>query len=524
MVNQIQYIQAKRRICNSFTPGVDPVEAGRLICDEDLVSLLNAVSHAIPWSKPAQAEALNMFLFAGVTRFDRWFPPSPFVVPPTHREHFAKFVTAFRRAERDNPVNCAVFQLHAIKDQVFEQFDAIPIEAVQASEVQKFRKLTLSVPEPCSDAKKTEFEKERADLLAILDGLQDGSLRTRLQFRVPYVIHSHPLRLDFSWEGVAIRAQIVPTFEHLGETFVQTGMGGVAVSVGASRWQTGVSCISLELSTLLDGSAHTERLQTIPGAEFPVDGWPQSFTWAFSIFHDLAWTLRVGHGGRQDWIPAPRDLSDLEQVISTADATQLGWIKKGSPAALYEMFVPSTEPVTINLCTLERLPWATECRTRASMYLELGDTNEALFWLNVATESLIAQRLDDIESATGRSGLAASLGSPKQFWAEAEMILSKQFPDMQGKVKWPTSPIHVSVYGKLKALYRLVPMRTTLDELLAKYRTVSGLRNDLFHGKSSARVPVATVQAANEALNWIDLNMWPEPVSTTSGRSAESEP
>ncbi len=158
------------------------------------------------------------------------------------------------------------------------------------------------------------------------------------------------------------------------------------------------------------------------------------------------------------------------------------------------------------------------------MYLELGDTNEALFWLNVATESLIAQRFDEIESVTSRSGLASSLGSPKEFWAEAEMLLSKQFPDMKGKVKWPTGVIHVSVYGKLKALYRLVPMRTALDELLAKYREISGLRNDLFHGKSSVRVPVATVQTASEALKWIDLNMWPAPLSTAGGRSVEEEP
>ena len=184
MVNQIHYLQAKRRILNCFLPGADPVVAGSTISDEDLVSLLNAVGPALPWSKPAQAQALSMFLFAGVRRFDRWFAPSPFVVPPTHRERFAKFVSAFWRAERDNPENCAVFQLHAIKDQLFKRFDGVPIETLDASEIQKFRELAVSVPGPSSAVKKTEFDKERADLLAILRGLQDLSLRTRLRFRV----------------------------------------------------------------------------------------------------------------------------------------------------------------------------------------------------------------------------------------------------------------------------------------------------------------------------------------------------
>jgi hypothetical protein len=510
MTGQMQYLKAKRRILDCFTSGADPVRAGSAINDEELVSLLNAVSPTIPWSKPAQADALAMFLFAGVTRFDRWFVPTPFVVPPTHHDRFAKFVTAFRRVERNEPTNCPVFELHAIRDDVFRRFDAIPIEAIKAPDVHGFRDLADRVSKPSSASKKAEFESQHAELLAILDGLGNGTLRTRLRFRVPYVLHSRPLRVDFTWGGVAIQAQIEPKFAPSEETFVQAGNGAV-LSVGASRWQTGTSAIDLELSTLLDGSAYTERLQAIPGADIPAEGWPQSFTWAFSIFHDLAWTLRAGHNARQDWIPAPRDLSDLEQVIKTSGESEIGWIRKGSPAALQEMFVPSSEPVVISLGALQRLPWSTECRTRANMYLELGDTNEALFWTNVATESLIAQRFEEIEVATSCPGLAASLGSPKEFWAESEIILTKQFPEMQGKVKWPSSPIHVSVYGKLKALYRLVPMKTSLEELLSKYRAISRQRNNLFHGTSSARVSVANVQAASEALSWIDQNMWPLP-------------
>ena len=512
MTDRMQYLKAKKRILDTFIPGADPVTAGSAIYEEELVSLLNAVSSAIPWSKPAQADALSMFLFAGVTRFDRWFAPTPFVVPPTHHDRFAKFVSAFRRAERKEPTNCRVFELHAIKNDIFRHFDMVPIEAVEASDVHGFRDLAARLSTPTSPGKKLEFENQRAELLAILDGLGSRTLRTQLRFRVPYVLHKRPLRVDFIWRGIAMQAQIEPKFDSSQETFVRAG-DGVELSVGASRWQAGTSAINLELAALLDGSVYTERLQAIPGADCPVIGWPQSFTWAFSIFHDLAWTLRAGHDARQDWIPAPRDLSDLEQVIKTAGGIEVGWIRKGSPAALHEIFLPSSEPVVVSLGALERLSWSTECRTRANMYLELGDTNEALFWTNVATESLITQRFEEIEIETKRTGLAGSLGSPKEFWAESELILSKQFPEMQGKVKWPSSAIHVSVYGKLKALYRLVPMKTSLDELLSKYRVISGQRNDLFHGTSSARVSVGSVQAASEALSWIDQNMWPLPVS-----------
>jgi hypothetical protein len=156
------------------------------------------------------------------------------------------------------------------------------------------------------------------------------------------------------------------------------------------------------------------------------------------------------------------------------------------------------------------------------MYLELGDTNEALFWLNVAVESLIARRFEEIEQMTGRSSLANDLGSPKEFWAEAETIVSKQFPDLAGKTKWPTAKIHVSIFGKLKALYRLVPMKTSLNELLVHYRAISGERNDLFHGKQTTRTTVAVVRAAKQAFDWIDSNMWPDaPHASSAQKSVE---
>lgn len=60
------------------------------------------------------------------------------------------------------------------------------------------------------------------------------------------------------------------------------------------------------------------------------------------------------------------------------------------------------------------------------------------------------------------------------------------------------------------SLYRLVPMQTSLKELQRKYRDISGERNELFHGKRTTRVSVATIEAAQQALDWINTNMWPQ--------------
>ncbi|BCX67123.1 hypothetical protein [Pseudomonas izuensis] len=516
MTNQLDYLKAKRRIMEVFVPGFDSAVSAKSLSDEEMEAILDAVTGSLPFRKPAQMLALSMFLFEGVKRFDRWFSPSPYVVPLNQHERFAKFVNAFWRIERDEPMNCPVFKLHLIKDLVFKQFDEKPIDAIAPSEVLQFQHQVEKISAPTSSVKMTEFIQQKSELLFVLNGLIDRSLRTIFRFRIPYVLHKQPLEVEFTWCGVPMRALVTPSFRATEESFIQTG-DNAALSAGASRWQTGSSVITIEREGLVDGSAFTDRLQAVPGSEFPVNGWPKSFTLAFSIFHDLAWRLRTDHAGHQDWIPAPRDLSDLEFWIKTSSNDSLGYIRKGSPAALLEIFTPTENSLNIVLGELTRLPWSAECRVRANMYLELGDTNEALFWLNVAVESLITQRFQEIEVALGRPGLAADLGSPREFWSEAEAILSKQFPDMTGKVIWPSAPIHVSIFGKLKSLYRLVPMKTSAGELTRKYQVVSGERNDLFHGKRTSRVTVATVEAASQALSWIDTNMWPEPPSDSIG-------
>jgi hypothetical protein len=502
-----EYLKAKRRIFDTFTENCDPVAAAIGLSDEQMIALLEALEPFLPFRLPAQVRAVSMFLYSGCQRFDRWFPPSPYVVPHSQQERFRKFVEAFARVENP-PMNSSVFRLHLLRDRLYVNFGENITSSIANENLTLLRQEILQIPVPASPTKRVEFEEQRTDLLAILDGLADQSLRTVLRFSVPYLLHTATLEIRFTWRRMPVKAQIIPSQKLLEETFVQTE--GIVQTIGASRWQTGTSRITLELDALLDGSTFTPALQALQTDGPPVSGWPKSFTLAFSIFHDLAWRVRMEHAGTHNWIPAPRDLSDLEYWIKTLSHDNLGWMRKSSPAALMQFHAPEAQKLSLNLGELNQLPWATECTLRAHMYLELGDTNEALFWLNVAVESLIARRFVQIEQATGRLSLANDLGSPKEFWAEAEAIVSKQFPELAGKTKWPTAKIHVSIFGKLKALYRLVPMKTSLEELIVHYRAISGERNDLFHGKRSTRTTVAAVKAAKQSFDWIDSNMWPE--------------
>lgn len=297
---------------------------------------------------------LSQFLHAGAIRFDRWFAPSPYVVPPTHAERFKKFVKALRRSENFRPENCATLQLHVIRDQVFNDLSECALAEVPAAQVQEYRKRIGEVQAPSGVQKWDEFKEHRAAILTILDGIVDRSLKTHLATRIPYLITKQATTLKLRWRGLAMLVRLQPEYRPTEELMIEAG-NGVIVSVGASRWQTGVTHVQIEIEALVDGSAYTESLQAIQGHAVPVEGWPKSFTLAFAVIRDLVWHLRARHEGLQDWIPAPRDLADVEYFLQTSETPRLGYVRRGSPAALQQMFVPPTEGVTLEVGELQPL-------------------------------------------------------------------------------------------------------------------------------------------------------------------------
>jgi hypothetical protein len=299
--------------------------------------------------------------------------------------------------------------------------------------------------------------------------------------------------------------EVEPTFNETGEcSFVAEP---AIMAVGASRWQGGTSGIKMSLAALHDADAFSEALQALEGQDLPFTGWPQCFTLAFAIIHDVAWRLRMESDSDPPWVPAPRDLGEMEIALTTAQAGQISWKLKGSPAQLIHVFTPRPEVAVRDLGELDAPPWSVRCRSLAIMYTQLGDTNEALFWLNVATEALLKERFGQIAGDLGRPELETELNSPKAFWAPAEECVSAQFPEMAGRVVWPDTEVHVSVYAKLKYLYRVAPMSGTVKDVLVRYRAIAEHRNALFHGVSEGRVPVAVVQAAMVNFDWLIRNV-----------------
>ncbi len=308
----------------------------------------------------------------------------------------------------------------------------------------------------------------------------------------------------FTYEGMDSKIQATPNFSKTSVGFVN--VDHAATQVGPSRWQSGFTEIAFEFSALVDCDAFSEPLQALIEHDAPIDGWPKCFVLAFKVLQEIAWQLRLNHGGEKSWIPTPSDFEDIEWTIRSSSNPKIEWKRKGSPTALIRAFTPSTEILNLNLGPLEPTKWSVRCRSFAIMYFEIGQTNEAVFWLNVVVEAVFEEGFIEIAEKSGKQNLEVELNSPKAFWGQAEDIVIEQFPDMAGKINWPDTEMHISIFTKLKYLYKIVEMKTKLKELTKRYSKIKSHRNDLFHGRASIEATVEDVRFAIACFDWIASN------------------
>lgn len=506
MANSLTLDIAKKKLLEAFPVGSNPIEYFNKYPEDFYLEILDAIHESLPFEHTRDNASLALFLYAGCCRFERWFAPSPYVVPIQLHANFARFVEALKKVEGKVVTNTAVFELHIIRNAIYDEFDQFPIAEIEKNRLILYRDRIAAIKTPADPVKQKEFLEHRADLVSIIQGLQTQSLRTYIKTKIPYIVHRNPLSLIFTWKNLRTHVSIQPEFMQPRNTFVN--FTTPVTSVGASRWQMGASRVELEVDSLIDTGKFTQSLQAIERHNMPVPGWPKAFTLAFSLIYELVWNLRMNHNGEQNWIPSPSDLGDLESGIVT-EGKKLAWKLQGSPTMIYEAFTASAQRTEIQLGILDNPRWSAKCRSVASMYVSLGETNEALFWLNVAVEALCNERFKEIAILTKCPQLETDLNSPKAFWEPAEDIVRSQFPDMAGSIKWPDTVQHVSLYAKLKYLYRRTQMRADISQMLKNYSLVAKYRNALFHGATEQRIPLEDVRTALAAYDWIAGNMWP---------------
>jgi len=491
--------EIEKRVVAMFLPGVELFDIYRNYHDEEYIKILDSVDDFHWFSGKPSHYSWCAFLYSGCLTFNRWTALLPFVKSDILAT-FRRFVEASNRAEKGVSDNTPMFLLQEIRSEIFTSFDGIPLESIELRKVGIFLDKIAAINSPNNTEKNTEFLREKEKNLTLISGLLGGKIQTKITTHLPYIVHQSTLSITSSWQGISIKSKLTPTFLQ-SESLVSSNIPNQPIS--PSRWQAGITKVELEFQCLIDYDAWTPSLLELGSEPLPFDGWAKGFTLAFQVIDDLVWRVRIEYGGESQWIPAPRDISaSTFEILS--DGQRVAW--KLKEAAFMRMFPKTEEELEIELGQLQSIPWYIKCRSLAVMYLEIGETNEALFWLNAGIESLFQNRFKEIALATGRTNLEDELNSPNVYWNDAEEIVKKQFPELAGKIEWPDSKSHVSLYKKLKCLHTSVPMKTSVKELTAKYNKISKHRNPLFHGVREERLPANVVKEALSSFDWINEN------------------
>lgn len=176
-----------------------------------------------------------------------------------------------------------------------------------------------------------------------------------------------------------------------------------------------------------------------------------------------------------------------------------------NPCNVYRISNNNVEFEKYSIKNLEEVKWNTKSYLYAQIYSEIGQYKEALFWLNVATESLIDGFINSV--ITDKKLLSELSGNVSSF-ESAESILSQQFPEMKGKVKWPNSTKHPSVYFKINKVVKECKFPLSEKEILSKYNNINSERNKLFHGVP-LDIQASKLKKAFDAYEWLVTKISP---------------
>lgn len=506
---------AQQRIDEVFTPDVgDPN-----LQPEEYLELLAPIA-ALPDEDLVRApRQARKFLYYGSRTFDRWSPPTPVVVDVETTQHYRDFIGTFRRCEPSHP-NLPVFALHELQTEVFERWGSRSVDlpsAVEPSALEDIRRRAREVAVPSIPQLQVAVEDARRRIEVLCDAVERGDVQSAFTVQLPHAVVHAPHRGRGTWRGRQFSYRLNPDAANAdGWT---AGGDAVVGPVGLTRADSGTCSATVVLESLEDFNASSPRLTGDPvgGLSRSASEQPWCQSVVFYLLTELIEGLQDSSSPYVDrlWVLTPRDISQLSVQIRAGEQSVVnipflslgGWRVTAGPL----------DAQIVDFGLLRPTRYWIVCRRRAEGYLSLGANHEALLWLNMATEALLDERIDNLTEGRPELRQELTIGS-KLLFAEAEAAVAEQFPAMAGRVAWPDRVQAPSRFAQIKALCRGVPLPIRASDALSKYSIISKNRNAVIHGRDVGRVSPSAVSDGLEALDWLAQHLRPPPAQDSTRR------
>lgn len=471
----------------------------------DYVSMFHSISDYFPYTNRQLKIAVSKFLYYGADKFNKFSIPTPYNTSNEDFITFKKFLDALCLQEGENSVNTPVLKLHKIKWEIYNDYNFSKLNSSTLSHLSVMSNQVeeIDIPTECGSDKLVEFNKQKSELLSLISGLLSNSLFTKIRTRLPYRF-ARNTSISFKINQIDFAVKISPHYIGNMDTFWSVNDGAIMENVGASKWQNSISEIEIVINCLIDDSkVEAPLIIASHNDSATTENWNFLYKITYDIIEKVWWHFIDKDIATSSWCPVPKDIPFIE-FSQWHNEEQLEFKLTSNPSNIHSIHQNNDEEENYVFDSLEEVAWTKKCFLYAKISLEIGQFKEALFWLNVATESLLE---DFICFIVKEEDVREELLKGVSTFASAEEILSKQFPEMKGRVQWPKSTKHPSVFNKLKQVFKLAKTDLSEKEVLKKYSIISSDRNFLFHG-SNIDLQSEKIKKAFEAYDWLTRNLF----------------
>jgi hypothetical protein len=261
-----------------------------------------------------------------------------------------------------------------------------------------------------------------------------------------------------------------------------------------SKWTTTICELDIEANCLMDG------LEVRPNVSLQKKEdnryWITPYDFTYQVISSIWMYIQQHEDVSGAWPPLPNDIHYIEYYV--IGSRQYDYEVCTNPELVYQIKSLNKTPQHYEIGE-ERTDWSVYAYQFAEVYAKSGQLKESIFWLNVSVEALVEEFCQKVATS---EDLLAEIEREEHKFDTAEEILTQQFPDMKGKVKWPNIVIHTSVFTKLKRAVRMSDKVHLQKDILKKYSQVNAKRNDLFHG-GNVDIEVEDVEKAFNAYEWL---------------------
>ncbi len=491
----MNFIKARNKVFDLWKEGD---LAYKKVSQEEYKQLYYAIlSHLKEDNRDWQA-AVGDFLIHGAISFDRFVELRPKVADEEQYDMFCRFLNTLQKLDGKFMGRTAFFHLQKIRWDLFKKCSLKPYCEAQEELLAQCEKEARGIPEFNGDANvAVHLEQQKKDLLEFIESIRTGSIRTVIHTTLPYKLTSGDAKIKLMVDGVNVEVKAKHFSQGSTIPATRVAQGVTMGTIGPSRWTTTICELLIEAHCMTDMLEERPKV-ILRGGDDNGGYWTSVFDFTFNVVYAIWAYIQQQEDVPGSWPPLPNDIHYIDCHIC-ANGKEYDHELTTNPALVYH-FTPLKKPTTdIEIGGGIKPQWSVYTYMFAKLYAESGQLNEAIFWLNVSVEALVEEFIQRI--GTTKEIMDEIEGEEHKF-DSAEEILSLQYPEMRGKVKWPDTVIHTSVFTKLKRAIKLGGVTISQKEVFKRYSQVNARRNTLFHG-GEVEISVDDVKRSFEAYGWL---------------------